>query len=536
MSFPLLIVFPPGWDVCVPGPYLAGPLIKGFARAQGIDAHCIDLNNEIATEFVPRISRNEALRAIGVGGIGMDELYFGREAVLQKASAAFGGDWTIRDSFQPAGMDPGSSESVRAYLDTTPPYDAFATSRIAALLHDLRPGVVGITITIPGQIYGALYVAKLLKKLAPDIVLALGGNIPTRLSAEMSLPWVFDLVDVLVTNQGEETLVALAGAGGNRDLWSKIPNLRYRANGGIERTSSQLLQRASFAAPDYSDVAFASYWGDAYAPIVASRGCYYGKCSFCAIPFAWGNGGFLGTDDPREVALTMERCIEKFGIGRFKFIDESLHPKLVAELSERLSSDGASVEWEGYARMDSPWFDRTLLRTAARAGLRKLYVGLELMAGTSRLVLHKNDQPDARDFLLRLKDEGILVHLFLLAGHPGTSETDARRTLEFALDHQGLIDTLDVNGFRYEKHTMIPGVVRQPNPSRDWALEDPFATELAPSLGSAEIDSLEEMMFKMCRAAVPRWVHPIYYLSSPWASLSGAVGSVGAAWNEPVDT
>ena len=479
----------------------------------------MDLNIEIANAFTRKIETSEAVSAVRGGLSSMDALYFDRQRSLSEAARRSSGNWTLEDGYQPDGLNFRSSNSIRSHLDAQPPYAEFVERRLVGLLGDIRPKVVGLTITIPQQLYGALWIAKLLKKLDSNHVVALGGNLPTRLFDEMSLSWMFDIADVLITNQGEQALVELARSPEDRSRWSSIPNVRYRDQGEVISSRRQLLSPSEFCQPDFSDTSFASYWATPYAPVIGARGCYYGKCTFCAIPFAWGNGGYIGSDNPRNVVRTMIDTVDRFQINRFKFVEESLHPKLVGEISQLLIDEGASVEWEGYARMDAPWFDSRFLQTVARAGLRKLYVGLELLPGTNREVFQKKDTPAALEFLTRMKEAGILVHIFVLVGHPGTSIDDAVSTLNFAMEHQDLIDTLDINGFRYEKHTVIPGVTRRPDVQHDWALDDPFETGLHPSLRPEAIDRIEDMLFKTYRDIVPRWFHPIYYAISPWTAF-----------------
>jgi len=512
----ILLLQPPGWDACVSGPYSAGPYIKGYCARAGVDCRWVDLNLELFNAIAGRMTSAEAVAADASGLAAMDSLYFKYQSKLE-AAAGSAGAWTLRDGFQPIGLDPGASESVRAHLVFDPPYRDWLERRLRTLIDETRPAYVGISITIPQQLFAAFQIARIVRQVFGDLPVVAGGNIVTRLAQEMSLPWVFDHFDALVVGTGEEASVALARLADRREDWGQIPNLRYRFAGEIKVTPPRVLTRALFAQPDYADVDFDAYWGFSYATIMASKGCYYGKCPFCAIPYSWGNGGYVGNDDPALVAGAMLDVANRHGIERFKFVEESMHARVIERVSDALIEAQANFSWEGYVRLDAPWFDAKFVNKAARAGLKKVYAGLELLDSHGRPLFDKQDRPDPEEFLLRMQDAGIAVHLFVLVGHPGTTLEEAVATLDFALERRDLIDTLEINGFRYEKHTSIAGLTRRPDPDRDWAMDDAYDSTLQPSFSRDTIDRIEDTLFRQYTQMAPHWTHPIHYLTSPWS-------------------
>lgn len=513
----LLLLHPPGWDACVSGPYAAGPYLQGYLRAAGFGCRWVDISLAVANAHTQPITGQEAQAADQAGLDASNDLYFHREGLLRARAAGFAGSWTLREGFQPDDLDFGSSGSVRKHLATPAPYDDWLRQTLSRLVAEERPDFIGLSVAVPYQLFGAFRIATQLRDLAPDIPVVLGGNIPSRLVGQMALPWVFDLVDILSTHQGEETLAALLTAGPDRGSWSSVPNIRYREGEGVRATATRYLDRRLFAQPSYDGIDFDAYWGFPYATIMASRGCYYGKCPFCAIPYTWGEKGFLGHDHPAAVVQTMIDCIDKHGVNRFKFIEESLHPRIVDQLATHLLQAGVGAMWEGYARMDAPWFRPSFLNKAARAGLRKLYVGLELIDSDGRDLLGKKDRPAASEFLRAQADAGILVHLFVLVGHPGTGLDEAMRTIDFVLAHEHLIDTIEINGFRYEKHTTIADVLRRPDPARDWSMDDPYTSTLTPTLTPGAVNLLEEQLYWGFGSKAPRWTHALHQMVSPWA-------------------
>lgn len=504
------------------GPYAAGPYLQGFLKGAGFDCRWLDLNLLVGNAFASQISGTDVAAADSAGAEARDLLYFGRQAQLEGAAQGFEGSWTLREGYQPATLDMTSPENVRLHISNPYPYEVQLRRALEVALDDQKPDFVGISVTLPHQLLPALQIASIVKTHAPEARIVLGGNIPSRLSAEFRLNWLFDQIDIVAVYQGEETLAALLSAGPSREAWRRIPNILYRDAGEFVATEIRYLEKVAFAEPDFSDVEFERYWGFPYAPVLGARGCYYGKCAFCAIPFVWGPGGFRGHGDLEAVYGTLRNTYERYGINRFRLVEESMYAPMIAGIAERALADGLPLAWEGYARMDRPWFNSDFLTRASRGGLKKVYVGLELLEGESRSVLGKKDQPSALEFLRRCDDAGILVHLFVLVGHPGTGVDEAMRTIEFALAHRNLIDTLEVNGFRYEKHTRISGVDRDPDPRRPWSLDTGYQSDLKPTLPPSLVDEIEMQLFRAVSREVPSWTHPIHFMASPWTKTRRA--------------
>jgi hypothetical protein len=226
----------------------------------------------------------------------------------------------------------------------------------------------------------------------------------------------------------------------------------------------------------------------------------------------WGLSGDGKPDVSRADDGRVSRKIRDSG----KFVEESLHPKVVEHLSVALVDLQLGTKWEGYVRLDKPWMDAKFVRVAALAGLKKVYVGLELLEGENRSVFDKGDRPDIDRFLKLMADNGILVHLFVLVGHPGTTLDDALATMDYAFERKGLIDTLEVNGFRYERHTQIEGLTRNRQSGHDWALFDPYDSSLDPTYDQEAVDRMEDLLFRNYSYINPTWSHPIYNMISPW--------------------
>ena len=520
MSEPSAILFfPPGWTLIAGGPHLALPLLKGFLEKHGVATEVVDLNLEAAAKYGAFIS-DEAVKDACAARTAesMNVPYFAAEDRLDRVAQSYSGTWDLQGGFVFSTQDSSSSESVREHSALRSPFTEVYLSKAVPKVQELMPAVVGICISVPNQLVPAFELCRVLREAGYEGRLVIGGNIVTRIKDELCLDWVFDLVDGFVSFEGEEALLLLA-RGNNEET---IPSLTWRRGTTIVCNPSQTLSRPRFAMPNFEGMSLGNYWGQRYLPMIASRGCYYGKCTFCSIPFGWGNGGFIGHGTPEDVVASMKAAYELHGIANFKFADEAMHPPLLRRIAELLIRSSLPISFEGYARFDPAWENSAFLSLISRAGLRKVYMGLEIVGSGSRLSLNKGDQMAGRaaDVLQRLHDAGILMHCFCMFGFPGTGVAEALDTMEFAFRHQTRIDSLDIFPFYYAKHTKVDGIKAIASEQKDWAVEHNYEPVVEGVLSMQEVKKLCDQLETFVWQERATWLHPVYRMFSPWTVRS----------------
>ena len=67
-------------------------------------------------------------------------------------------------------------------------------------------------------------------------------------------------------------------------------------------------------------------------PFQSSRGCYWGKCSFCDQDF----GQNFNVKNVEKLTDEFIELKEKYGIKYFEFIDESVSPAYLSELADKI--------------------------------------------------------------------------------------------------------------------------------------------------------------------------------------------------------
>jgi radical SAM superfamily enzyme YgiQ (UPF0313 family) len=271
----------------------------------------------------------------------------------------------------------------------------------------------------------------------------------------------------------------------------------------------------SWAVPSFDGIALDKYIGTPAIPYVSTRGCYYGKCHFCAIPAGWSQSGYAGSAPADFVVEQLEQMSTETGIHCIKFVDEAIAPKKVAEISLSLSKRAVDVEWEGYARLEPAWENLDFLEKAYAGGLRKLYFGLEQAPTATRALFGKNDRGNPTGILRACERAGI--NLFCMVGHPGTTRKDAMTTVRFLEDNQHLVDTADLVGFRLDRGTVVPGVRPLPEIS-DWSMSLRYEPATPGGLTIESVNELETECQEILWENLPRLLHPLYRVVGPWTA------------------
>lgn len=489
-------------------------------RVNGIQCDACDLN------WRPVAANNALLRTSADSGllaasdlVEMNKPYFAVEDELMCVAGFFRGRWNAQLGLEYEGSPQRSSRTALGALEWASPFDLLYKNTVIPQVMKQQPQLLGLCIACVYQIIPALQLCRMLRGAGYSGFIVLGGNTISRLVKEMAIPPVFDLVDGLITFQGEVALLKLCQAVEHGKPLDSVPQLVWRDHSGAihHNTSVARFHSDEIPTPDYTGLPVGQYWGVNYLNLVAARGCYYGKCDFCAIPYGWGNGGYSGIRSVELVFRDMLTLMERHGLNRFKFVDEALSPVFMRALSERIIADGVDVEWEGYVRLEPVWNDRRFVNLVGRAGFRKGYFGLEVVPSEHRAFLNKGDRPLPEILLANCAEAGVKVHFFCMFGFPGTGEEEAKRTTEFLLAHRDDIDTADIFPWTYAKHTKVAGVEPITGPDNDWALEFRHRSLRPDAMDSEEIEELTTRYEEIIWDEVPRMLHPTYRLVSPWS-------------------
>ena len=69
-----------------------------------------------------------------------------------------------------------------------------------------QPGLLGLSVPFPGNVYGALRIGKIVKEKFPDLKIVMGGGFPNTALRDLEDTRVFDFIDYILFDDGERPL------------------------------------------------------------------------------------------------------------------------------------------------------------------------------------------------------------------------------------------------------------------------------------------------------------------------------------------
>ena len=357
---------------------------------------------------------------------------------------------------------------------------------IALAIVAAKPRIVGLGVYI-WNTTETLAVVLLLKALAPDLIIVLGGP-------EISHEWhdqpLFAQADHVITGEGEDAFAALC----QRLLSGKsAPKLMH---GGLPDTATMALPYELYTDADLAH---------RVVYVEASRGCPF-RCEFCLSALDKKVRAF-----PLDAFLAaMDKLIER-GLRRFKFVDRTfnLSPRTSAAIlafflahNERLASgdggdggNGGNGGNDGKGRDDSLFLHFEMVPDRFPTALRELIgrfapgsvqfeVGVQTFAGdvAARIDRHQDNAKIEENLRFLVEQTGVHVHADLIIGLPGEDIASFGRGFDRLVAtgvHEVQVGILKrLRGAPIAKHTAPFAMVYSPLPpyeilqSADWTLDE----------------------------------------------------------------
>lgn len=313
-------------------------------------------------------------------------------------------------------------------------------------LIDEQPDVVGITVPFPGNMLGALQIAKACRKHSSDIRIVLGGGYINTELRSLSDPRLFECVDYVMLDDGERPLLRLfehlqgkAGLGQlHRTYYLQDGMVRYQC-----QTDSADIPHRSVGTPVYEGLPLDAYlslcemlnpmhriWSDGrWNKLTMAHGCYWTQCSFCDIRLDYiGRYDEAGAD---IIVERIERLIEETGQTGFHFVDEAAPPKVMFAMARKLIEKGITITWWGNIRFEKT-FTPERCQLLADSGCVAVSGGLEVASDRLLKLMKKGVTVEQVARVTKaFSNAGILVHAYLMYGFPSQTEDETVESLEY---------------------------------------------------------------------------------------------------------
>jgi radical SAM superfamily enzyme YgiQ (UPF0313 family) len=337
-----------------------------------------------------------------------------------------------------------SFDPLRDALEGEPTLIDDMLDELAADLHARHhPDVVGLTVPFPGNLVGALRIARAIKAIAPATRIALGGGYVNTELRELAEPRLFDYVDWVMLDDGEAPLLALLEH--LSDPSAALHRTFVREDGAVRLVNDGARRDVALrdaGTPTYAGLPLDRYlslfemlnpmhrlWSDGrWNKLTIAHGCYWKQCTFCDVTL-----DYIARYDRAPADLLVDRIeamIAETGQTGFHFVDEAAPPAALRALAERLLARNVMITWWGNVRFENA-FTPELAQLLARSGCVAISGGLEV-ASDRLLALMKKGVTVAQVARVTraFSDAGVMVHAYLMYGFPTETAQDTVDALE----------------------------------------------------------------------------------------------------------
>ncbi|MCW3982741.1 MAG: B12-binding domain-containing radical SAM protein [Candidatus Bathyarchaeota archaeon] len=347
--------------------------------------------------------------------------------------------------------------------------------KLEGRIADSNPDVVACASLATCNTYPVVKTLETAKRVAPKALTVTGGQHFTA-TAQESLQ-LYPELDVIVRNEGEQTLAELVKARQNGAPHGKIQGISFRNRGEVVHNASRPLieNLEDLPFPGYHLVKdnmpkyhFSIMGGknSPYALIEGARGCNH-QCTFCT---QWRHWQACWRLKPaKRIADEMAYCSEEFGSQMIWLTDDNFgtgqRPSQIADeiIAKKLPKD---AWWFVQARCDDIIRNKDLLPRLAKAGLSWVLLGVENSNPSTLDYFKKGITPnDAKTAVRLLQDNGIFAHAMVIIGNRKETRQSIRQLREFAND-------LDPDFIMFGILTPFPGTEVYAEAERNGWIED----------------------------------------------------------------
>lgn len=303
--------------------------------------------------------------------------------------------------------------------------------QVAAEISARGDRLVGITSTTLNWIR-ALQVADAVKTAAPDCVLAVGGP---QLSIFPREALFFEVIDIAVVGEGEDTIREIAAAVAEGTGIHGIPGTVTKENGKIRMHAARepIGDLDSIPFPAINLLPLEKYRAltirRPFLTMITSRGCPY-RCGFCSQVYV---GGTFRQRSPRNVFAEMAQYVRQYRVREIILFDETftVGEERVLEICDRIVSSRLKFRWNIRTRADT--VTARMLKALRRAGCYGVHIGIE--SGDPRILeVMKKDisLPQIRQAVRWSREAGLETRGYFMIGYPGETIEEIKRTIAFS--------------------------------------------------------------------------------------------------------
>lgn len=558
------LIYPP---VCDPtAPYISVPLLTAFLRAEGEEVIQMDANigafeyllqKERLWDFWQRVERrlhhlrrqktlshtkqlamavlsdahqhcrkvpNQTAEAIAVLRNKSGRLFFdpGRyeqaigiiENALRLISAAFTPLHLDFDGYHtPFGLLTPSETEYDAQPERNPFHQYFSEILMERLTAE-QVRTVGISIVFPGQIQPGWSLARMIRKRFPDVYITAGGPAITQLLIrldEKQRKQALYPFHSAVLFEGEKALLNLIQM---REAGQPLPEIIL---------GTRMTDLSSLPAPDFQGLPLGSYFSpELILPYDTTRGCYWGKCTFCHYGLTEKGTAPYRERDMGQITEHIRQMMAQYDTRIFYFSQDTIAPSTAVQLAESFKKAGIVCRWATDIRAEPYLASEERCRILAEGGALSMSLGIESASPRVLKMINKGiSVKDMEQVIGHLSKAGIAVEAMCFTDFPTESCADADATIRFIRDLREHISLFHCGRFDLSHGSLISRNPEKFGISEVWQVKGDklgtglFYSEKKPAKTEREREKTDAAISRVSRHW---WLNPY-----PWAgSLSTA--------------
>jgi len=313
---------------------------------------------------------------------------------------------------------------------------------LESVMRSFDPQVVGIGVMTIECKYGFVDAAKV-KEINPGVKIVFGGP---HCSHEPQFILNDPNVDLMVSGEGDLTIVELIDAlEQDRDI-ENVPGIAYKKNGSYIRTADRpVIRDLDKFDQEYNLINLERYFNfqssmdffpvfrnKRFLPLVTSRGCPF-KCTYCHDIFDKS----IQYRSPKAVVDEIEYLINEYGIREFHIVDDvfNVNMKRAKIVLDAIIQRNLNIHISFPNGLRADFFDDELIDKMQRAGVYRMALGIE--SGSQRIqdMIKKDlDINIIYDVVEKLTRARMSVHGFFMLGFPSETRDEMKETIDFACD------------------------------------------------------------------------------------------------------
>jgi hypothetical protein len=294
------------------------------------------------------------------------------------------------------------------------PFYDYVTTLIPRL-RDAR--VVGISVAFPGQLQPAYSLAHRIARELPGVHLTIGGPAITQLLSRLSgdrLARAIAPFHSAILFEGEVALAELVRA----------------PRPGVIR-GEQIEDMSRLPAPDFDGLPLDKYFApELVLPYDPTRGCYWGKCTFCHYGLAE-----VGTAAYRErpvdaMMMHLRELAARHEVSRFYFSQDSVSPKTALTLARAIRDAGVAWKWATDMRPEKSLTPERCAELKDGGAIAMAY-GVESAAPRVLRLIDKGVPVETVETAIEnLAAAGVAVEAMCFTDFPTETAREARATID----------------------------------------------------------------------------------------------------------